>query len=44
MTSSAWRSVRLEAAKPIKLLPFPRLIEPRANQHDKRVQIYQKPR
>jgi hypothetical protein len=44
MKSRAWRSVRLEAAKPTKLLLFPRLIEPRANQQGKRVQIYQKPR
>jgi hypothetical protein len=44
MKSRAWRSVRLEAAKPTKLLLFPRLIEPRANQQGKLVQIYQKPR
>jgi hypothetical protein len=41
MKSRAWRSVRLEAAKPTKLLLFPRLIEPRANQQGKQVQIYQ---
>jgi hypothetical protein len=41
MKSRAWRSVRLEAAKPTKLLLFPRLIEPRANQKGKQVQIYQ---
>jgi hypothetical protein len=44
MKSRAWRSVRLEAAKPTNNLLFPRLIEPRANQQGKRVQIYQKPR
>jgi hypothetical protein len=42
MKSRAWRSVRLEAAKPTKLLLFPKLTEPRANQQGKRVQIYQK--
>jgi hypothetical protein len=42
MKSRAWRSVRLEAAKPTKLLLFPRLIEPRANQQGKRVHFFRK--
>ncbi|MGK0448314.1 MAG: hypothetical protein ACJA2M_002104 [Polaribacter sp.] len=42
MKSRAWRSVRLEAAKPTKLLLFSKLTEPRANQKGKRVQIFQK--
>jgi hypothetical protein len=44
MKSRAWRSVRLEAAKPTNNLLSSKLIEPRANQQGKRVQIYQKPR
>jgi hypothetical protein len=37
----AWRSVRLEAANPTNILFTSKLIEPRANQQFKRVQIYQ---
>jgi hypothetical protein len=44
MKSRAWRSVRLEAGKPTNNLLSSKLIEPRANQQGKRVQIYQKPR
>jgi hypothetical protein len=44
MKSRAWRSVRLEAAKPTIIFFSSKLIEPRANQQGKRVQIYQKPR
>jgi hypothetical protein len=44
MKSRAWRSVRLEAAKPTNNLLSSKLTEPRANQQGKRVQIYQKPR
>jgi hypothetical protein len=43
MKSRAWRSVRLEAAKPTNNLLSSKLTEPRANQQGKRVQIYQKP-
>jgi hypothetical protein len=42
MKSRAWRSVRLEAAKPTNNLLFSKLIEPRANQQGKLVQIIQK--
>jgi hypothetical protein len=44
MKSRAWRSVRLEAAKPTNNLLSSKLTEPRANQQGKLVQIYQKPR
>jgi hypothetical protein len=44
MKSRAWRSVRLEVAKPTNNLLSSKLTEPRANQQGKRVQIYQKPR
>jgi hypothetical protein len=42
MKSRAWRSVRLEAAKPSLILLFSKLIEPRANQQGKLVKICQK--
>jgi hypothetical protein len=44
MKSRAWRSVRLEAAKPTNIFLSSKLTEPCANQQGKRVQIYQKTR
>jgi hypothetical protein len=38
----AWRSVRLEAAKPIHIFLSSKLTEPRANQQGKRVRIFRK--
>jgi hypothetical protein len=38
----AWRSVRLEAAKPTNIFFSSKLTEPRANQHGKRVLIFRK--
>jgi hypothetical protein len=42
MKSSAWRSVRLEAANPTNIFFSSKLTEPRANQQGKRVQIFHK--